>query len=100
MLTLTREAVDAIRQLTQAANADGVRIHAGTRRFSRGGAPSIQVEVAPWPDVEDTVLEVAGVRLFLDPDTLRVLDEKVLDAEMRGGEPRFLVHLQPSHVRV
>jgi Fe-S cluster assembly iron-binding protein IscA len=90
MLTLTREAAQAIRELTETPDADGVRIHAG-RRFSRGRAPALQVELAAGPDVEDTVLEAEGARLYVEPETLRALDDKVLDASVGGDEPRFAV---------
>ena len=100
MLTLTREAAHAIRDLTEPESADGVRIHAGTRRFSRENAPSIQIEVASWPDVEDTVLEVAGARIFLDAETLRALDGTILDADLSGGDPRFAIYRQPDIAQV
>ena len=101
MLTLTHEAARAIRELTEPESADGVRIHAGSKRFSRDAAPSIQVEVASWPGVEDTVLEVAGARLFLDPETLKALDDKILDADLTSGEEtRFALYRSPAGVRV
>ena len=87
MLGITREAVRAVRELTEPESADGLRIHAGSPRFSR----EVQIEVAEAPGVEDTVLEVEGARLFLDGETLRVLDDKVLDADRTGDEPHFAV---------
>jgi Fe-S cluster assembly iron-binding protein IscA len=97
MLLLTRKAVQAIRQVIEAHPGEGLRLYAGSRRFSR--VPAIQVEVAGVPDVDDTVLDVDGARLYLDPETLRVLDDKVLDADLSGDEPRFLVYQQISRVR-
>ena len=89
MLTLTRDAADAIRQLTEEPVAEGVRIHAGPR-FSRGHT-DLQIEIAAGPDVEDTVLEAAGARLYLEPGAMRALDDKVLDADVEGDEPRFAI---------
>ena len=100
MLTLTREAAHAIRELTEPESADGVRIHAGTRRFSRADSPSIQIEVAPWPDVDDLVLEVAGARIYLDTETLKAIDDKVLDADLSGEEPHFTLLQQPDLARL
>ncbi len=100
MLALTRESVRAIRELTEPETADGVRIYAGTRRFSRDDAPSIQIEVAYSPGVEDTVLELDGARLYLDPETFRVLDDKVLDADLNGEELRFAIFQQADPTRV
>jgi iron-sulfur cluster assembly protein len=91
MLTLTREAARAIRELTP--ESGGVRIHAGSR-FSRGHAPAIQMEFAPCADVDDTVLEAEGARLYLEPATLETLDDKVLDADVAGDEPRFALFEQ------
>ena len=90
MLTLTREAARAIRELTDTPVAEGVRIHAG-RRFARS---SVQIEIAPGPDVEDTVLEAEGARLFVEPETMRELDHKVLDAQVEDGEPHFAIFEQ------
>jgi Fe-S cluster assembly iron-binding protein IscA len=92
MLGLTRESVRAIRELTESdESADGVRLYAASRRFARANTPSIQIEVAESPGVEDTVLELEGARLYLDSETLRVLDDKVLDADLTGPEPRFAI---------
>ena len=94
MLTLTREAADAIRQLMEAAGVAGVRLHAGTRRFSRDQGPSILIEIAQEPSVEDTVLEAAGARIYLGPETMKTLDDKVLHADLSGEEVRFAVFAQ------
>ena len=99
MLGLTREAVRAIRELTEPESVDGVRIHAGTRRFSRDTAPSVQIDLAGAPGVEDTVLEAEGARLFLDSETMRVLDDKIVHADLSGPEPRFVI-LQAESARV
>lgn len=93
MVTLTHEAAHAIRQLTEAPTADGVRLHAA-RRFTRGVGPQVQIEVAAGPDAEDTVLEAAGARLYLEPETLRALDRKVIDADTAGDEPHFTIFEQ------
>ena len=93
MVTLTHEAAHAIRQLTEAPTADGVRFHAG-RRFARRDAPELQIEIAAAPDVEDMVLEAEGARLYLEPETMRALDNKVIDADVEDGEPRFTIFEQ------
>ena len=100
MLGITREAVRAVRELTEPESVDGVRIHAGTRRFARANAPSVLIEVAGAPGVEDTVLEVEGARLYLDGETMRTLDDKVLDADLTGDEPHFAVLQQPEDARI
>src|SRR5687768_1564862 len=89
MLGLTRDAARAIRELTAAQGADGLRIHAGTRRFSRANAPSLQIEFVYGPPVEEVVFEADGARLYVDAETMPVLDDKVIDADLTGAEPRF-----------
>jgi Fe-S cluster assembly iron-binding protein IscA len=98
MLALTPAAARAVRHLMESGMAEGVRIHAGTGRFSRANAPSIQIELARFPSVEDNVLEAAGARLYLGPETMRTLDDKVLDADLTGPEPRFSVLQQAAPV--
>ncbi len=95
MLTLTREAARAIRELTDAPDADGLRIHAG-KRFARGNVPAIQVEVAHSPGAEDTVLEAEGARLFVERESLHELDHKVLDADVEGDQVHFAILEQPD----
>jgi len=98
MLMVTLAAVEAILQLMQTEGANGLRLHVGSRRFSR--VPAIQVEVVLVPEVEDIVLEVDGARLYLDPETHKVVDDKVLDADLTGDEPRFMIYEQSTQVRL
>lgn len=98
MLMVTRAALEAILQLMQVEGATGLRLHVGSRRFSR--VPAIQIEVVLVPEVEDTVLEVDGARLYLDPETHKVVDDKVLDADLTGDEPRFMIYEQPDRARL
>jgi len=100
MLAITREAVRAVRELTEPESADGLRIYVGSSRFARANAPTILIEVAEAPGVEDTVLEVEGARLYLDSETLRILDDKVLDADLTGDEPHFAILQQAEHAHV
>ena len=100
MLALTREGVRAIRELIESEKAGGVRIDAGTQRFSRGNAPSIQIEVAHSPGAEDTVLELDGVYLYLDRETFTMLHDKVLDADLTGEEMRLSIYQRAERARV
>ena len=95
MLGITREAVRAVRELTEPESVDGVRIHADS-----GASASIQIEVAGAPGVEDTVLEAEGARIYLDGETLRELDDKVLDADRTGDEPHFEVCRQADDAQI
>ena len=88
MLAFTRDAARAIRVLTASKGADGLRIHAGTRRFSRADAPSMHIELVYGPPVDEVVFEAEGARLYVDSETMRVLNDKVLhaDAEMNRAD--------------
>jgi hypothetical protein len=33
------------------------------------------------------------------PRPYKVVDDKVLDADLTGGEPRFMIYEQPEHMR-
>ncbi len=89
MLAFTREAALAIRQLMAKEGADGLRIQAGSRRFSRANAPSMHLELVHGPPVEDVVFEAEGARLYADAETIKVLDDKLIHADVTGEEPRF-----------
>src|ERR671915_371174 len=49
------------------------------------------VALAPVPAEEDQVVEESGAQVFLEPHAAEALDDKVLDAEIEGGEVRFAV---------
>ncbi len=89
MLAFTRDAAVAIRELMAAEGADGLRIHARTRRFSHEGAESMQIEFVYGPPVEELVFEAEGARLYVGAETVELLDDKVIDADLTGDEPRF-----------
>ncbi|MGH2839038.1 MAG: hypothetical protein ACRDJY_11925 [Thermoleophilaceae bacterium] len=97
MLRVTVAGVEAILQMMQAEGANGLRFHVGSRRFSP--VPAVQIEAAMLPEVEDVVLEVNGARLYLDPETHRTVDDKVLDADLSGEQPAFMIYEQPADTR-
>lgn len=84
MLMLTREAADAIKGLSEAPGAGGLRISA-----PEGTETELEANLAPGPDPSDQVVEAEGAQLFLTPEAADVLDDKVLDAELEGGSVRF-----------
>lgn len=94
MLTLTRDAAEAIQHLTEERDTPGVRILADPAPAA--GRAALQIELARAPDVEDTILEAGGARLYLEPVSMRVLDDKVLDAEEDGDELHFAIFRQPE----
>ena len=95
MLTLTDNAVSAIRALTsqpdQAPDA-GLRI-----RGQGEGVPPFQLALADTPADGDQVIEANGARVFLASDAAAVLADKALDAEVDDqGAVAFSVSAQPA----
>jgi iron-sulfur cluster assembly protein len=69
---------------------EGAGLRIATRRESPAEA-AFEVSVAPVPAEEDQVVEESGAQVFLEPHAAEALDDKVLDAEIEGGEVRFAV---------
>ena len=79
MLTLTQNAVRAIRSLT--AQEEGEAAESGLRIMSGGDqASTLQLSLAPSPLAGDEVVEEDGARVFLEPAAAGVLADKSLDA--------------------
>lgn len=87
---LTSDAVDAIRGLAAAPEADGVRISPASRYLNAQG-PGLQIELARGPQPQDTLVEVEEARIFLAPGALAAMEGKLLDADAEGGEVHFLL---------
>lgn len=89
MLTLTHEAAEAIRRMTEdSPPATDVRLSAASR-FRQGDTPNVKIEIVPWPETLDTVIEAEGVRLYVQAGLMCALDHKVLDVESENGETQF-----------
>ncbi len=80
MLTLTDNAVTAIRTLTsqpELPEDTGLRIMA-----EDAAAPAFQVTLAETPGAGDQVIEADGARVFLEANAAVALDDKALDAQI------------------
>jgi len=90
VLTLTANAAQAIRDLTEAAPEPA---QSGIRISSEGeGASSLTLSLATAPEPADAVVEAEGARVYLDPVAATVLDDKSLDAGADDqGAVSFLV---------
>ena len=85
MLTLTDNAVTAIRALTSQPEQTP---DTGLRIMGQGeGVPPFQLALAEAPVEGDQVIEANGARVYLADDTATVLADKSLDAEVdaEGG---------------
>lgn len=94
MLTMTNEARTAVESIVANANATttgGVRI-----AEDGSGSNGFALSVTPEPQVDDTVVDDGGARVFLDEAAAAALDDKVLDAAPDDqGAVRFALLQQP-----
>jgi Fe-S cluster assembly iron-binding protein IscA len=86
MLTMTENAVDAIKQLAPVDG--GLRLFVGARPGEPGGK-AIRAALTPAPAPEDAVVASEGARVFLDPQVTRLLRDRVLDARMGRSGVKF-----------
>ncbi|MGH3837165.1 MAG: adhesin [Jiangellaceae bacterium] len=91
MLAITETAATAITTLiSDSQMPEG----AGLRIVQPEGSETLQLSVAPAPAEQDTVLESAGVSVFLEPTAAQVLDDKVLDVKLDEDQYRFAIAQQ------
>ena len=93
MLTLTDQAVAAIRSLT---TRPGLPAQTGLRIAPEDGdAGGLALSLSDGPEAGDRVIEEADVQVFVQSDAAATLDDKSLDAQVNeDGEVSFL--LQPQ----
>lgn len=93
MLTLTDQAVAAIRNLT---TRPGLPAETGLRIAPQGdGTDGLALSLSDGPLAGDQVIEEADVQVFVQPDAAPVLDDKALDAQVNeDGQVSFLLQRQ------
>jgi Fe-S cluster assembly iron-binding protein IscA len=96
MLTITEQAEEALDAVVAAENAPegaGIRISQGV---SPNGQPAMGLALAAAPEPGDAVVEDASVPVFLAPEVAELLDDKILDAQVEGGQIAFRLEAQQS----
>lgn len=94
MLTLTDQAVAAIRNLT---TQPGLPAETGLRIAPEDGdgAGGLALSLSDGPQAGDRVIEEADVQVFVQPDAAAALDDQALDAEVsEDGTVSFLLQRQ------
>ena len=90
MLTITREAADAIdavvRSAPDAPETAGLRI---TRSATPEGEAGLEMSVADGPAAGDAIVEAEGTTVYLETEAAELLDDKVLDAHLHGDHVHF-----------
>jgi iron-sulfur cluster assembly protein len=90
MLAMTDAAAEAVKGVVSpqgAAEGAGLRIAAPPE----GG---LEVKLAALPAEDDEVVEQGGAHIFIEPRAAEALDDKLLDAQVEGGQVRFTVSEQ------
>jgi iron-sulfur cluster assembly protein len=92
VLTLTADAVAAIRELTsqpERPSETGLRIAVSS---VNGSGRSLELSISSGPHPEDQVLESGGVRVYLEATAASLLHDKTLDAEIfQKDRPSFRI---------
>jgi Fe-S cluster assembly iron-binding protein IscA len=91
MLTLTAEAVEAIRAMTEDGDVGpngGLRISAAD---VEDGEVELEFDLAPEPSVGDEVVREGGASVFLDQTAADVLADKTLDVHAHGDHVHFTI---------
>jgi iron-sulfur cluster assembly protein len=89
VLTITPTAAEAIRAIiesTDVPDEGGIRISIARQN---GAEASLELALSPAPMEGDNVLEMNGAHVFLDETASLALEDKLLDAEIEGGEISF-----------
>jgi iron-sulfur cluster assembly protein len=87
LLALTDSAVEAVKDIVSSSDVPetgGLRMvaeQAGTRA-------NFQLSVVPLPAEDDEVIDEQGARVFLEPEAASLLDDKILDADVRVTNER------------
>jgi iron-sulfur cluster assembly protein len=92
VLTITDRAAEAIDAVVASApNAQettGLRI---SRATTPDGQEGLALALSDGPAPDDAVVEGDGARVYIDSAAATILDDKVLDAEVDGGQVGFML---------
>jgi iron-sulfur cluster assembly protein len=91
MLATTDAAAEAIKGVVSSRGApEGAALRIAT---PPEGAPEggLEVALAAIPAEDDDVVDEGGAHVFLESRAAEALDDKLLDAQVEGGQVRFTV---------
>ena len=98
MLTMTVEAAEAVeRILAQPEVPEGAVLRFEAQEdHGNGSGPKreLHVELVARPEPADVIAE--GVPISVEPQTVELLDDKVLDAEFDGDQVEFKLYSRPD----
>ena len=95
-MVLTEAAAEVVKSVTsnaQAPDGAGLRIASSAEKPERPDA--LQLSAVPGPRENDQVIEAAGALVFVDPQAIPYLEDKVLDARVdEQGNSQFSLGMQ------
>ena len=96
MLTMTENAAEAVKAIAEGSGLEpepGLRIAPGAP--TPEGTP-LEIGLAGEAQPQDETVEAGGARIYLDPPAAEVLDDKILDASIDGGQVHFSIGEQTA----
>ncbi|MBX5470753.1 MAG: hypothetical protein IRZ21_12765 [Thermoleophilaceae bacterium] len=97
MLAITRSAAEVIEAIVSSTpdlpDDSGLRI---APTLAEDGRPALGLSFTAAPEQGDQVVGGEGVQVFVDPEAVAVLDDKVLDAEVTEGQVGFTLTEQTA----
>ncbi len=97
MLLLTENASTIVKSIaSQTPDIDGAENHVGLRIVADSvDSTELSLAVVPEPELTDQVIETGGALVYLEPNAVIMLDDKVLDAQVEeNGSVSFAIALQ------
>ncbi len=97
MLLLTENASTIVKSIA-AQTPEAVDNHVGLRIAAESvDSAELSLAVVPEPETTDQVIETDGALVYLEPNAVVMLDDKVLDAQVEeNGSVSFAIALQPT----
>jgi iron-sulfur cluster assembly protein len=95
VLAITPTAAEAIKGVVSSSglpDSSGLRIARPPETDERGAG--FELSVAEAPEGDDHVIAEHGAQVFIEPQAADVLDDRLLDADMRDDQVRFLLEPQ------
>jgi iron-sulfur cluster assembly protein len=100
MLLLTENASTIVKSIAaQSPEAAGIDANQVGLRIAAEAvdSPELNLAVVPAPESTDQVIETDGAFVYLEPNAVVMLADKVLDAQVEeNGSVSFAIALQPA----
>jgi Fe-S cluster assembly iron-binding protein IscA len=96
MLTLSADATEAIKQVvdsTEAGQNGGIRFSITPVDEDQA---KLELSVAASPEPGDTRIEEQGAKVYLDPNVVPLLEDKILDGTIESGNAAFTILDRPD----